>query len=441
MFTRFTAPVCINPLHQIDMKLISPLRWVLFLPLSFFAFANSALGQETIPAASFAHFDRQARAGYSMSVVFFGGSLSWGDGASDPERTSFRALMQSHLQQKYPKAHFAFYDAAIGGTGSKLGMFRVDRDVLSHKPDLVFLDFTIEDNLRGTDRETLASYERILRELITAGVPVVQILAGTKEYFGPDWKHLGPQRFRDHLEMGDLYRTGIGNSFPLIQRYLSRERRNREKIWPQNETNPNDIGHQFIFEAARDGLDQAIREKRLCNLPQNAVFADEHTNRFQFFPATFPLPLGWQRAKTLRPAMTAVEISNGWMNEVALFDAKERGIVQPIHLKFNGTFLGILGEADRHGLGFRLVIDGETMPHAAKPKSEIWPTSTIPFGGNERFFWYEISDHLKPGRHTVEIWPVIPDNMEQGQLRIESICVAGPDTESPQSIAAEAISY
>lgn len=36
-------------------------------------------------------------------------------------------------------------DAAIGGTGSQLGAFRLKRDVSRFHPDLVFLDFTVND--------------------------------------------------------------------------------------------------------------------------------------------------------------------------------------------------------------------------------------------------------------------------------------------------------
>ena len=35
------------------------------------------------------------------------------------------------LEQECPRAHFRFWDSAIGGTGSQLGVFRFDRDVLA----------------------------------------------------------------------------------------------------------------------------------------------------------------------------------------------------------------------------------------------------------------------------------------------------------------------
>ena len=92
---------------------------------------------------SFENFDKRAKAGENLTVAFLGGSLTWGANSTDPQKTSYRALISRKLAETYPKAHFTFIDAAIGGTGSQLGAFRLQRDVLAYKPDLVFLDFTL----------------------------------------------------------------------------------------------------------------------------------------------------------------------------------------------------------------------------------------------------------------------------------------------------------
>lgn len=414
--------------------------WKKILTVFFSICSLTAWAEKPVYQASFADFDRRARSTKPVSVVFFGGSLTWGLGASDPDRTSFRALMESYLREKYPSAHFNFFDSSRGGSGSKLGMFRIS-EVLSQKPDLVFLDFTTDDNLDGTDRPTLASYERILRELISEGIPVAQILAGTKNYFGADWKHLGPTRWRDHFEMGTLYHTAIGNSFPRIQTFLANERRTREQIWPKDETQPNDLGHRFFFEAARDGLEQAIREKRLCHFPVNAVFADEYRTRLQFFPANGPLPPGWRAEKTLRASLSPSEISFAGLNQVAVSDREENVDAQPLRLTFTGTFVGISGEADEHGVGFKVSVDGKIVFFDEEAEGEIWPTSTARGSGGAHFFWQEISDKLSPGRHTLEIQPAVADRGEKGELRIESFCVAGPAADAPQSISAQAVGY
>ena len=151
------------------MKRILPLAVALATGL------QAAASEPPARAASFADFDRRARAGEELSVVFFGGSLTWSANASDPNRTGFRPLVAEHLRAKYPSARFRFHDAGLGGTGSTLGVFRLDRDVLAYGPDLVFLDFACND---GGGPEALAQsccYESILRRLVGRGVPVVQM--------------------------------------------------------------------------------------------------------------------------------------------------------------------------------------------------------------------------------------------------------------------------
>jgi len=87
----------------------------------------------------FGAFHRRARAGELLNVVFLGASLTWGANATAPNLTSYRGLVGRMLEHEYPAAHFRFWDSAIGGTGSQLGVFRFDRDVLRHQPDLIFL--------------------------------------------------------------------------------------------------------------------------------------------------------------------------------------------------------------------------------------------------------------------------------------------------------------
>lgn len=81
------------------------------------------------PSLEFSAFDQKALK-EELNVVFLGGSLTWGAQATSPMETSFWALVEKKLAATYPKARFRFGDAAIGGTGSQLVAFRLDRDVL-----------------------------------------------------------------------------------------------------------------------------------------------------------------------------------------------------------------------------------------------------------------------------------------------------------------------
>ncbi|MBL4700049.1 MAG: SGNH/GDSL hydrolase family protein, partial [Phycisphaeraceae bacterium] len=155
--------------------------------------------------ASFADFHKRAQAGETLHVVFFGGSLTWGANASDPNQTSYRAMMGKYLQQKYPKAHIINHDAAIGGTGSDLGIFRLQRDVLSHDPDLVFLDFTINDGITGSHDWKLKTYESLLQKMISQGIPVVQMMLSCYGQLGENYDLTKVPRYTSHLQLAKAY--------------------------------------------------------------------------------------------------------------------------------------------------------------------------------------------------------------------------------------------
>ena len=80
------------------------------------------------------NFHAQRRGGHATRAwIFLSATCSawtvvaptWGANASDPQITSYRGLMTQWLREKYPSTAITFYDAAIGGTGSQLGMFRM----------------------------------------------------------------------------------------------------------------------------------------------------------------------------------------------------------------------------------------------------------------------------------------------------------------------------
>ncbi|MFI4851523.1 MAG: GDSL-type esterase/lipase family protein [Gimesia chilikensis] len=78
--------------------------------------------------------------GKEVNVAYLGGSITAANG--------WRVKTTKWLKEAFPKAKIHEIHAAIGGTGSDLGVFRLQRDVLDHKPDLVFVEFAVNDGGR-----------------------------------------------------------------------------------------------------------------------------------------------------------------------------------------------------------------------------------------------------------------------------------------------------
>jgi len=395
------------------------------------------------PSASFAEFDRKARAGEPLSVVFFGGSLTFGANASNPETTSWRGLMMDYLIKKYPKAPFHFHDGAIGGTGSDLGQFRLQRDVLAKKPDLVFYDFTVNDGADGADIEKLASYEGILRKMIGAGIPVVQEFFTFKFYRAPEAYKL--QRYLDHKKLAEAYHTATGDVLASVSELVHSGKVSENDIWPADQAHPYDYGYTLFFEPVRDGLEKAIADGRVCVVPEKPVFSDKFNKTTRTVLVDGTLPKGWRRATAFRTSLWYDGLPSRWMTDMAVAGGKAKDQkqavtdIEPLKVEFTGTFVGIFGEKAGNGLSFNVKIDGKPVLYEIKNKDvvtgqmvsqyfEAWPNNTARFAPDKSshlFSWISIANQLAPGKHTLEIEPILnPDNPD-GELHIESVCTAG----------------
>jgi lysophospholipase L1-like esterase len=101
--------------------------------------------------------------GQKVVVAYFGGSITAGAGASD-ESHCYRRLLTSYLRQQFGEDKVQEVNAAIGGTGSWLGAFRLRKDVLEAKPDLVIVEYAVNDG-GSPEKQVYASMEGIVRQV------------------------------------------------------------------------------------------------------------------------------------------------------------------------------------------------------------------------------------------------------------------------------------
>lgn len=97
-----------------------------------------ASAQECRPRAGLPHFFAKVKQpGAEIRIGYLGGSIT--------AQAGWRPKTLAHFQASYPQASFTEINAAIGGTGSDLGVCRLQQDVLDHKPDLLFIEFAVND--------------------------------------------------------------------------------------------------------------------------------------------------------------------------------------------------------------------------------------------------------------------------------------------------------
>ncbi len=93
--------------------------------------------------------------GEKLKVVFLGGSITRGGG-----RNGYVETTAAWLKQQWPNADITVINAGISGTDSNFGAKRYDRDVLAHNPDLVLIEFAVNDG----NRDHTAHMERMVHK-------------------------------------------------------------------------------------------------------------------------------------------------------------------------------------------------------------------------------------------------------------------------------------
>ncbi|MFT3822815.1 MAG: GDSL-type esterase/lipase family protein [Chitinophagaceae bacterium] len=85
------------------------------------------------------NFFAKIKEGKPVKIAFLGGSITRAGGG-------YRDQVMQWFKKQYPSNRFEEIMAAVSGTGSDFGACRVQQHVIDHKPDLVFVEFAVNDN-------------------------------------------------------------------------------------------------------------------------------------------------------------------------------------------------------------------------------------------------------------------------------------------------------
>jgi len=379
-------------------------------------------------------FDKQAKKGDALTVVFLGGSLTWGANASDPNRTSYRGLIGEKLRKTYPKAAWKFVDAAIGGTGSQLGVYRVERDVLAYKPDLVFLDFSLNDDMRKETPETLSSYEAIVRMILEkGGCPVIPLFLASKEYAQiEDLSDL--KRRTHHLKLAEYYNLAVGDVVKGMNDLSRKGRLDADKAWPPelfDFCHPHDAGYAIYADFVWKGFQKGVKKNLVPVLPEKWINAEsyKHVMRFEL-TSLKKLPKGWRIGFPETRAGTFDFLSSRWMDRMIIaencerkgfdkFELKKDKAPEALTVKFRGSNILLFGESTVFSGKMVLEVDG-------KKVKEVDAAAFGTMFNPSAFLNCPVVSGLDPDQvHTLRIIPEFAADKPQ-QLHLNSLCISGP---------------
>ncbi len=182
----------------------------------------------------------------TINLVFHGHSVPTGYARTPTVRRTqaYPFLLLDSLEQRYPHAVVNIITTSIGGENSEQGARRFARDVLPLHPDLIFIDYALNDRGIGLERARKAT-EQMIRQALERHIPV--ILLTPSPDLGVDIARepnvLG--RFSAQLRaLAAQYHIGLADSYAAFRR-LALDGEDLHAYMAQS-NHPNARGHQVI---------------------------------------------------------------------------------------------------------------------------------------------------------------------------------------------------
>jgi len=239
------------------LKKIVSLILVVLLMLSVFSLQASAAAKPDALVNSL----YKLQSG-NFTVGYFGGSVTCGTDASNPEKTSWRALTRDWFKSNFPNATVTEVNAAVGATGSNFGIFRADEHLIKNKaPDLCFIEFAVNDlwanaeYLDGKNFQTVyANVEGIIKKIYASNPKsdIVFIITGEISSLKTDATSVSPVFGDKYAELAEYYNLPIIYVGRELVRTVYKENNNsypqdiKNAVWKKyfdDTVHPNDNGY------------------------------------------------------------------------------------------------------------------------------------------------------------------------------------------------------
>ncbi|HIG0359188.1 TPA: SGNH/GDSL hydrolase family protein [Clostridium sporogenes] len=204
-----------------------------------------------------------------FNIIFLGGSITEGTGATGKDKV-YVHIVGEYLKNLYKDKKVNIYNAGIGGTGSRFGLFRLERDVICHNPDLVFFEFSVNDRIENSFDVSITT-EGVVRKLLFLKNPPKIIFIITPSEMADACSSL-------HKKIAYYYDIPVID----IQDYVFKEIGQDRYIWSHisiDNLHPNDVGHeiygQYIIKSIDKNKDFYLRKN---NLKEKALMGYEFKN-------------------------------------------------------------------------------------------------------------------------------------------------------------------
>lgn len=180
---------------------------------------------------------KRAEAGEEITVAYIGGSITQGSSAGDDG--CYARLVTNWFEETFSSAKINYVRAGIGATGSFIGVHRADADVVAHNPDIVFVEFSVNDTTENT-RRNVDSYDSLLRKLWNSDSKPAIVCIGMTQESGISFQNY-------HYDIAKSYDLPFISYRNAILDVIGKGHIKWTDISDDN-IHPNTVGHKVLTE-------------------------------------------------------------------------------------------------------------------------------------------------------------------------------------------------
>ena len=383
-------------------------------------------GDTQAPRRTLGRVFQKLKAGEDVGIAYFGGSITAAPG--------WRVKTFKWFKETFPKATVREINAAIGGTGSDLGVFRCNAEVIAQRPDLVFVEFNINDGSPTNDFRR-ATMEGIVRQLWASPTKpeIVFVYTTSRDLNCKRVSHPAVAKYYNIPDIDLQPPLVAALNRPDLPKPTAEQLSNKKFNWAAcgqvfmgDSVHPNEIGHTIYTDTILAYLKTQVNAKPspAPTLPPPLVTDEFATGRL-VPPGKAKLAGDWE--------VLPHDEKNGLLKRYADGTINARKAGAALEFEFEGTAIGLFENVQKDGGKFDWTIDDGKDEPADKnyggPKgTKHGRGDTAPGPYFARNHYTLLACGLAPGKHTLKIKVLEEhDKTSTGnRLLIGYFMVAGP---------------
>ncbi|MFI3286587.1 MAG: SGNH/GDSL hydrolase family protein [Rikenellaceae bacterium] len=182
----------------------------------------------------------------TLNVVFHGHSVPTGYGATPAVNTleAYPHMLLVDLKKHYRTAVINVITTSIGGEQAEHGETRFESEVLTHRPDVLFIDYALNDRNIGIERSETA-WRKMVEAALAADIKVI-LMTPTPDLNEDILSDKAPLQLHSEMirRLAAEYKVGLVDSY----RAFKKRAKAGEPLKPYMSQNnhPNAKGHEVV---------------------------------------------------------------------------------------------------------------------------------------------------------------------------------------------------